>query len=101
MSKKWTNFSKITSCKRSELGSVYLRDFIGFSSDLRIFRIRSNLLLTVPKPGCTFTGSFRFLALPQSAQIAQLAEHPLGKGEVDGSNPFLGSRVRKHVGSGF
>jgi hypothetical protein len=30
-----------------------------------------------------------------------LAEHPLGKGEVDGSNPFLGSRVRKHVGAGF
>jgi hypothetical protein len=30
-----------------------------------------------------------------------LVEHPLGKGEVDGSNPFLGSRVRKHVGSGF
>lgn len=34
------------------------------------------------KPGCTFTGSFRFLALPYSAQIAQLVEHPLGKGEV-------------------
>jgi hypothetical protein len=30
-----------------------------------------------------------------------LVEHPLGKGEVDGSNPFLGSRVRKHVGIGF
>jgi hypothetical protein len=30
-----------------------------------------------------------------------LVEHPLGKGEVDGSNPFLGSRVRKFVASGF
>jgi hypothetical protein len=41
------------------------------------------------------------LALSLSAQIAQLVEHPLGKGEVDGSSPFLGSRVRKHVESGF
>jgi hypothetical protein len=61
----------------------------------------ANLLLTVQIQGCTFTGSFRFLALSFSAQIAQLAEHPLGKGEVDGSNPFLGSSIRKHVGSGF
>jgi hypothetical protein len=30
-----------------------------------------------------------------------LAEHVLGKDEVAGSNPVLGSRVRKHVGSGF
>ena len=60
-----------------------------------------NLQLTVQTAGCTFSGSFRFLALPYSAQIAQLVEHPLGKGEVDGSNPFLGSRVRKRVGSGF
>ncbi len=67
----------------------------------RILRDWANLLLTVPKPGCRFLGSFRFFALLYSAQIAQLVEHPLGKGEVDGSNPFLGSRVRRHVGSGF
>jgi len=66
-----------------------------------IFGDSANLLLTVETAGCTFTGSFRFLALSYSAQIAQLVEHPLGKGEVDGSNPFLGSRVRKLVGSGF
>ena len=60
-----------------------------------------SLLLTVPKPARTFFNSFRFLPLSLSAQIAQLVEHPLGKGEVDGSNPFLGSRVRKHVEPGF
>ncbi len=27
-----------------------------------------------------------------SAQVAQLVEHPLGKGEVSGSIPLLGSR---------
>jgi hypothetical protein len=59
------------------------------------------LLLTVEKRNRTFTGSFRFLALPYSAQIAQLVEHPLGKGEVGGSNPLLGSIVRKRVGSSF
>jgi hypothetical protein len=31
-------------------------------------------------------------SVPWSAQIAQLAEHVLGKDEVAGSNPVLGSR---------
>ena len=30
--------------------------------------------------------------MPLSAQIAQLVEHVLGKDEVAGSNPVLGSR---------
>jgi hypothetical protein len=40
--------------------------------------------------------SFRFLTLLWSAQIAQLAEHVLGKDEVVGSNPILGSRSTSH-----
>src|SRR5437762_1141408 len=35
---------------------------------------------------------FVFWHFSYPAQIAQLAEHPLGKGEVAGSNPVLGSR---------
>jgi hypothetical protein len=49
----------------------------------------------VENGGCTFFTLFRFLALPYSAQIAQLVEHPLGKGEVVGSSPILGSRAEK------
>ena len=60
-----------------------------------------SLLLTVHFTDCTFSPLFRFLTLPWSAQIAQLAEHVLGKDEVAGSNPVLGSIVRKRVGSGF
>jgi hypothetical protein len=33
--------------------------------------------------------------VPWSAQIAQLAEHVLGKDEVAGSNPVLGSRATR------
>jgi hypothetical protein len=33
------------------------------------------------------------LPVPWSAQIAQLVEHVLGKDEVAGSNPVLGSRA--------
>jgi len=60
-----------------------------------------NLLLTVETPGRTFAGSFRFLALFWSAQIAQLAEHVLGKDEVTSSSLVLGSIVKKQASSGF
>jgi hypothetical protein len=56
------------------------------------------LLLTVLGANCTFSPLFRFLAHPWSAQIAQLAEHVLGKDEVAGSNPVLGSMAKNHVG---
>jgi hypothetical protein len=41
---------------------------------------------------------FPFLALAWSAQIAQLAEHVLGKDGVAGSNPVLGSRSTPAAG---
>ncbi len=44
-----------------------------------------------------FRRSFSFFdPLSWSAQIAQLAEHVLGKDEVAGSNPVLGSRSTSH-----
>jgi hypothetical protein len=49
--------------------------------------------------GFTLTVLFRFLTLQLwSAQIAQLAEHVLGKDEVAGSNPVLGSRSKDVAG---
>ena len=43
-----------------------------------------------------------YLALPAEsarAHVAQLAEHVLGKDEVAGSNPVLGSRVKRRATS--
>jgi len=42
-----------------------------------------------------FPCSFSVVSQSWSAQIAQLAEHVLGKDEVAGSNPVLGSRANK------
>gem|GEM_PF-7065560 len=50
------------------------------------------LPLTAETALSSVTVLFVFLTLPTSAQIAQLAEHVLGKDEVAGSNPVLGSR---------
>src|SRR4051812_18753509 len=84
--------------KRFASVSGWRQDFIAFPLALSFSRKSANLLLTVPSANCTFSPLFRFLAHPWSAQIAQLAEHVLGKDEVVGSNPILGSRSKNTVG---
>ena len=69
---------------------------IASASALSFFGESGSLLLTGNFAACTFYPLFRFLTLPWSAQIAQLAEHVLGKDEVAGSNPVLGSRSTSH-----
>ena len=46
------------------------------------------------KPGfMVFCRLVRAFGSPASAHVAQLAEHVLGKDEVIGSNPIMGSRL--------
>lgn len=58
---------------------------------MSLFLFSTKLRLTAAFPLFTFGTLFLFFDSVWYAQIAQLAEHVLGKDEVVGSNPILGS----------
>lgn len=82
-----------------EFWACFIPEFTEFQSVASVFQTLGKFQLTGKIQKCTFGALFSFFDLVWCAQIAQLAEHVLGKDEVVGSSPILGSSTFQSVNS--